>query len=147
MRRLNYFSALSESAIRDINEASLRLLEQTGVGVLSERVLKFLSENGVDVDFSAKRARFPRAMVEDCISRLPGEITLCDRSGRPAVTLGKRRTVVASGHNATFVLDMDTGKRRPATARDVGAFARLTDALETKLVAPATTTESAPTSC
>lgn len=126
MQPLNHYAVLSPSEVEAIHEASLELLERVGLEVLSPAARDVLAGGGARVE--AHRVRFPRSLVEACLARVPATITLYDRTGRPAVTLGGERTVVASGHNATFVLDPG-GTRRPATCRDVAEFARVADAL------------------
>ena len=61
MRALLTF--LSDNEIEQIHEASLRILMETGVKILSEKVRKLLAENGAEVDGDI--VKIPKPMVEE----------------------------------------------------------------------------------
>jgi len=126
MHPLTRYEVLTGEEIAAVHHASVALLEETGMEVLSERVRELLSQRGAWVE--RKRVRFPPRLVGWALDQAPETFTLFRRTGEPAFTLGSGDTVVASGHNATFVLEGD-GARRSATAQDAADFARLTDAL------------------
>ena len=126
MKPLANYNILSPAELEAIHAASLSVLAETGVDVLSAPVRELLAKNNARVE--GERVRFPRKLVEKCLGCVPATVTLYRRTGEPAFTLGADSTVVSSGHNATFVLEED-GTRHPATAQNVADFARLTDIL------------------
>ncbi|MEI6148641.1 MAG: trimethylamine methyltransferase family protein, partial [bacterium] len=102
--RLNTLTVLSESEIRDIHSATLDILAATGVKILSPRMLGLLKAKGLPVDAASQTVRFPRAVLEDALARIPPRIEVSDREGRPAFVLGDGVPKIAAGHNAVFWL-------------------------------------------
>jgi len=70
---------------------------------------------------------FPRFPPKFC--RETGS-TLFGRNGSPDVVLEKSRVHYGTGGTAIYVLDPDTGERRPSTSADVVLNARMVEALE-----------------
>ena len=119
---LSKFTVLSEDEIRAVHAASLEILECCGVKIMSDNVLKLLEEKGVNVDYESRICKFPRELVERCISTVPHTFELYDRNGERAMTIGDGSIHCASGHNAIFCIDPKTLKRRYATVKDVEEF-------------------------
>ncbi len=120
---------LSESELGRIHRASLQILQQVGIEVLSADAVEVFKSHGAKVEADTLRVRLPVNLVEEAISQAPRRVGLYDRDLATAIELGRGRGAVASGHNAIHVIDSDTGRRRPATKNDIGSFARLADAL------------------
>ncbi len=127
--QLATMKVLSEGEIHAIHQATLAILGDTGVKVLSPRMLELLRAVGLPVDAATRTVRFPAAVLEDALARVPRTIEVCDREGRPAFLLGDGVPRVAAGHNAVFWVDSDTGETRPSRLADVERFARLCEHL------------------
>ncbi len=127
--RLGCLQVLSHDEVRAIHEASLDILETCGVEINSLAMLEELARRGVECDAARRLARFPRALVEHAVARVPGRIEVFDREGSPAFVLGEGPPKIAAGHNAVFWVDSDTGATRPSTVADVEQFARLCEDL------------------
>ena len=123
--RLAPLAVLSDAELRAIHEATLDLLATAGVKVLSPRLGEAVRAAGLPVDAATRVVRFPRAVLEDALARVPPRIAVHDREGRPAFELGDGTPRLAAGHNAVFWLDRDTGQTRPSRIADVERFARL----------------------
>ncbi len=123
--KLMRMAVLSQDEIQRINEASIDILVQAGVKILSERMRDALERKGLSVDNSSGIVRFSRAALQDALSLIPSRINVFDREGCPVFTLGDGVPKIAAGHNAVFWLDSDTGKTRPSSVADVARFARL----------------------
>jgi trimethylamine--corrinoid protein Co-methyltransferase len=123
--KLNSMAVLSESEIKDIHNASLDILAECGVKVFSARMRDLLKAKGAQVDAAKQIVRFPKAVLEGALSKIPQRIEVCNREGRPAFVLGDGVPKIAAGHNAVFWLDSVTGKTRPSRIADVERFARL----------------------
>jgi len=124
------FKVLSEQEIIQIHEASINILQNTGVMIYSKKVLDLLNEKGAAVDYDKKIAKIPRRLVESCLKTVPRTIDLYDRNGNKAMTIGDRIPRCASGHNAIYIIDADTNERRNSTVRDVEEFGLISDKLE-----------------
>ena len=107
--KLATLTVLSELEIRDIHNATLDILGDCGVQVLSPRMLDALKTKGLPVDVNTQTVRFPRAVLEDALALIPQRIEVCDREGRPVFVLGDGVPRIAAGHNAVFWLDSATG--------------------------------------
>jgi trimethylamine--corrinoid protein Co-methyltransferase len=121
---------LSEDERAQVHERTLRILARTGVRVDTAWGRRILKDAGAEVDESANIVRFPRDLVEDALRSAPKEFVLGTR--RPGWDLpmnGGDCTLLADGE-AMFVLDRETGERRPGTTGDWLAATRLIDALD-----------------
>ncbi len=121
---------LSEEEVGRIHEASLRILKETGIKVLSEKVRKLLGENGADANGDI--VKIPGSLVEEAIRKVPERITLCAREPKCDLKLpaGEFPFLATSGFSP-FVDDFETGKRRKPTRSDLRDFAVVSDYLDT----------------
>lgn len=126
--KLDMLRVLSEEEIQQIHEATLDILQNTGVKILSREMLSFLAGKGLQTD-SAGAVKFTRACIEDALSAIPEKFDVFDREGQFAFTLGDGVPKVAAGHNAVFWVDSQTGETRASRVSDVEEFARICDAL------------------
>jgi trimethylamine--corrinoid protein Co-methyltransferase len=119
---------LSDKAIREIHEASLDILDRTGVLVEDEPVRAMLARTGCYVE--GERVRIPSTVVEEALRLAPKRVTVWDRDGRSiAMHLEARHNYFGGGSDCPFVIDHETGERRGARLEDVARLARLNDGL------------------
>jgi trimethylamine---corrinoid protein Co-methyltransferase len=121
---------LSDQEIISIHEASIKILENTGVMIHSKKALDLLNSKGAVVDYDKKLVKIPGKMVETALKNVPRKIDLYDRNGNISMTLGDGIPRCASGHNAIFIIDAETNERRNSTVKDVENFALISDRLE-----------------
>jgi len=124
------YRPLAESDVRSIADAAFRVLEESGMLVFSKTARAAFAAAGADVDEISCRARLPRSLVEDAISSNPSSVTLYGRNKRPDCVLEKNRVHYGTGGTAIYVLDPDTGERRPSKVEDVILNARIVDRLD-----------------
>lgn len=74
--RLN---VLSDNEWPEVHEASMRILSETGLKVISERAVDLRCRAGADVDKETGHLRFPRGMVEGAIGSALEKVTRCGR--------------------------------------------------------------------
>jgi trimethylamine--corrinoid protein Co-methyltransferase len=55
---------MSTAEVETIHRSALRILDEVGMEIQNERLLKALADFGLRVDFAAQRVRFPPALVE-----------------------------------------------------------------------------------
>jgi trimethylamine--corrinoid protein Co-methyltransferase len=123
-------TVLSGGELKAIHEATIDILDNCGVKILSEAMLDVLAAKGLPVDRKTQTVRFGRSVIEDAVTTVPDRIEMFDRGGRPAFIIGEGVPKVAAGHNAVFWVDSETGKTRNSTVADVEQFARICDALD-----------------
>jgi len=126
--KLTNWEVLSEKEVNAINEASLDILENTGLLIESKAVRDLLVEGGGLVD--GEKIKFPRSLLEECINKNKPTIQMTDRNGKDAYLIGDGTAKFAGGHNAVFVKDGKKGERRNSVLKDVEDFAFLCEQLE-----------------
>ncbi|UCB45832.1 MAG: trimethylamine methyltransferase family protein [Spirochaetota bacterium] len=127
IEKLTRPTVLNNEEILKIHENSLKVLEDTGMYIDNDEVLKTCLDMGLNAELNKKIVKFPRDVVEKSLQSIPKEIKLYNRSGDLATELGRVKGNFTSGHNAIYVYDYDTNERRNATKDDVGKFAVLSD--------------------
>lgn len=125
--KLDCLKVLSESEVKNIHETTIDILEHCGVKILSSRMLDFLRERGLPVNYETKAVRFPKTCIEESLAAIPRKFEVFDRRGNSAFVLGDRQPKIAAGHNAVFWVDSESGQTRPSTVADVENFAKICD--------------------
>jgi trimethylamine--corrinoid protein Co-methyltransferase len=122
---------LSDDEITSIHEASLKILREIGVKVLSKKVQSLLAKNGAKIDAANSIVKIPNSLVEKAIKKAPKEIVLCGRNPKFDLKLPtKDFTFIATSGYATFMRDFKTGEKRMTKTSDLRDFAILADYLE-----------------
>ncbi|MGB2582512.1 MAG: trimethylamine methyltransferase family protein, partial [Thermoplasmata archaeon] len=113
-----------------IDQQTMECLETIGVKVKSESVLNMLKEAGAVVDDKTQVAKIPESMVREALAHVPKEIVLHGRESRHDLRMPVSSwPYVGTSGLATYILDIDTGKRRDSTVKDIADCVRLADAL------------------
>jgi trimethylamine--corrinoid protein Co-methyltransferase len=123
------WDVLSPEDIERIHEATLEILEDTGVRFPSERALGVLATGGCDVDRASQTAKLPRAVVMRALESAPREYLLAGRDPEADMLLDGRHCYLSNDGSGVFVHDHHTGAKRPSTKADVATSARFVDAL------------------
>lgn len=124
------YRPFSDTDVKKMADAALDVLGRSGVAVYSDTALKAFESAGAQIDRETRIVRLSKSLVEDTIASNPSSITLCSRDGRYDAVLESNRVHYATGGTAIYVLDPDTGRRRPSTVQDVILNARMVDALK-----------------
>jgi len=120
---------LSQPQLEEIHGFTLEILQKTGVKFEHEEALRILGDAGCDVDAEKQLVRFPPALVEECIRRVPSSFSLRGVERPHDLQLGGARVTFSSG-TAVDILDTRTGERRAPTLRDALDFIRVIDGLD-----------------
>jgi trimethylamine--corrinoid protein Co-methyltransferase len=130
-----------EESCRRVHDATLRLLEECGVEVRNyPPALELYAAAGALVDGS--RVRFPSAVVDRALSRVPRTWLVRSRPGgddaaasvsagapNGVLTLRNGNSYFGPGSDCLYIRDRDTNERRRVTADDVEALAGLCERL------------------
>ncbi|MDY6911029.1 MAG: trimethylamine methyltransferase family protein [Chloroflexota bacterium] len=122
------YKPLSEDDIAQIHNTSMRIFEEVGVQVNSDKALKFFSDAGAKVDDHI--VKMPRDMVMELVGKAPSEITLYGRKPENNLELGGARVHAGTGGTALNLIDGASGARRRATLQDLKSIAKLVDGLD-----------------
>ncbi|MCL1895095.1 MAG: trimethylamine methyltransferase family protein [Clostridiales bacterium] len=119
---------LSQDEIQQIHEATLSVLERTGVIIDSEAARALLGKKGAKV--TGNNVRFPKEMVEEAIGQINKTVLFAARDPVKDFTIPYRNTTFnATSGYSPFIYDEPGGERRRTTAKDLEEAARLCDAL------------------
>jgi trimethylamine--corrinoid protein Co-methyltransferase len=124
------YRPLDEQAVAKMAQASFEVLERSGVAVYSTPAREAMLQAGAEAVDGTPHLRLPRSMVEDAIDSNPSSITLHSRDGQNDCILEGSKVHYGTGGTAIYVLDPETGERRPSQTRDVILNARMVQQLE-----------------
>jgi len=137
---------LSREEVLQVHQAALEVLKDPGVKIEHEEALDILNQAGAEVDRAKQLAHIPLHLVEYALNHAPHFMTVCGKEPKFDLKSGTGKVHFTNGHGATFVIDFDTGERRPATKKDLETNVRIHDALEnTHLIYPEIYPQDIPT--
>ena len=113
-----------------VHEQSLRCLERIGVMVKSQIVLKMLERAGATIDLKKGVAKLSEEMVMDAVKKAPKRIKLGarDQKHEREIPVDTYPLLSTTGL-AVYTRDLETGKQRPTTNRDLANFSIMADAM------------------
>jgi trimethylamine--corrinoid protein Co-methyltransferase len=123
------YRPLSDADVARIHEASLTVLEKTGIQVEASEARDIFADAGATVDAENNRVYIPRAMVEDAIARACSQFVMAGRSDEHDMVMGGNRVYMGTGGAAVKVMDLD-GHVRESQLADIARIGRLVDALD-----------------
>lgn len=126
------YKPLSSEGIQAIHDASLTILEKTGIAYEAglEATTEMLADAGVTVDREIHRVRFPRELILTQIAKAPSRVILYARDGKNDLDLTEDKVHLGTGGAAVKILDLETGQPRSSTLRDLYDLGRLVDRLD-----------------
>jgi len=126
------YKPLSPEGIRTIHDASLTILEKTGMTYESglAETIDMLANAGAAVDQETKRTRFSRELILQQIAKAPSQVILYARDGKNDLDLTEDKVHLGTGGAAVKILDLDTGMPRSSTLKDLYNLGRLVDRLD-----------------
>jgi len=120
-------AVISNDDMAWIHEASLKILEQTGVIIHSNKALTICKKNGAKVD--GKIVYFPRKIVRQALETAPKTFRWQARNDNYSVKVGdeNEKLLLQPNSGPVYIQDLDNG-RRPATLEDFANIIRLCQA-------------------
>jgi trimethylamine--corrinoid protein Co-methyltransferase len=115
------FSAefLSQEEVARVHDETMRILLNVGVKFHGQKALKLLERHGAKVDWDARIARISSEMVMEALSAAPKSFVLGARNPAYNYRLPSSVTHYVIDGTCSFVLDLETGKRRYGTLADI----------------------------
>ncbi len=120
-------SVISDEQIEQIHQATLEVLERTGIKTSHPRALELLHGAGARVD--RNRVRIPAWMVEEAIRTAPSRVVLGGRDGARQVFLEGTKYWFGPSLDCIDYLDPLTDARRRFVSDDCRVTATVADAL------------------
>jgi trimethylamine--corrinoid protein Co-methyltransferase len=124
--KLNF---LDKKQLNDLQEATLNILENTGVQFPSKKALKIFEENGANIDHGTNIVKIPRELVFKAMATVPRYFTLGARDPNFDLQLGEGISYFTNDGCGHKVVDFFTGEQRASNKNDVGMMALINDYL------------------
>ena len=122
------FQKLSRDQLERIHNASLEILERTGVKLHLPEAVELLRKAGADVS-DGSRVRISSHLVEWALSVAPKRVVLANRNGERVMPLERNNVFYGLGSDCPNVVDFRTGERRSGVLQDIVETTRVCDAL------------------
>jgi trimethylamine--corrinoid protein Co-methyltransferase len=120
---------ITEGELEAIESGFLSVLEKTGMRFEHKIVLKILEKGGCKVDYDSRVARFPKALVLECLRLCPSRFNVKARESKNDLIIGGNR-IYYSSDPGNQRLDLETGESRDATREEFYQAVVIYDALE-----------------
>jgi len=120
-------SVLDDDQIEQVHQATLEVLERTGVQMTHPKAVELLHGAGARVD--GDRVHIPAWMVEDAIRTAPPRVVLGNRNGERTVFLEDKKHWFGPSLDCIDYLDPLTHERRRFVSEDCRVTATVADAL------------------
>ncbi|MBC7219418.1 MAG: trimethylamine methyltransferase family protein [Hadesarchaea archaeon] len=119
----------TKDELSGIHQASLEIMERAGVWYEREMALKILEKAGAEVDYKTKIAKLPEYLVKDALQKIPGKFRLAGRERKHDFVVGDDKSYWGM-MGGPLIVDLETGKVRETTKKDVAEWARFADVLD-----------------
>jgi trimethylamine--corrinoid protein Co-methyltransferase len=129
---------LNEEQVEAVHHATLEVLEKTGVRFESRRAMELFERHDCAVDYQEHRVRFPRGLIEECLSNCPSSFRL--RAWKPEndVLIGGE-SMYCAAFPGMRAIDLETWEERMPTIEDNHDAVKVLDRLENVHLSPSYT--------
>ncbi len=124
---MSFANLLAQDQVGKIHDASLEILEETGLKVRYEPARELFKKHGCKVE--EERVRFPRVIVEKYRRMAPPSFTFHGRDPKFDKTIPQDSPVIVTASSAPDIIDPVTGKERRAESADIARIAHLINEL------------------
>ena len=122
--------SLTDNELVDIHQATLEILEKTGLFIETDEALEVFDGAGAEVDRQNKIVKIPPRLVEDAIQSAPSKIILAGRDPKHDKVLEAGRVHFTNFSEGIEVIDPLSGDRRAPLKADLANAAKLVDSLD-----------------
>lgn len=120
-------TVLNDDQIKELHNATIRVLENTGIKVTHPEALEIFSGAGARID--KNRVYIPRQLLEKSFQTAPSHISLANRNGEEAIVLDNTSSYFGATIDDVYYLDPVTSMRRQLTLEDCRQIVTISDAL------------------
>jgi len=120
---------LSDEQLDQLQEATLRIMEEVGIRFPSDKALTILTDHGAHLDRTTQIVKIPRDLVFKALATLPRYFHLGARDPAFDLHLEDGATFFTTDGCGTETVDLETNQRRLSCKADVGMMARVSDYL------------------
>jgi trimethylamine--corrinoid protein Co-methyltransferase len=120
---------LAPADVQRLHEATLEVIETTGVRFPSPKALDIWAANGADVDRESMIVRAPGHLIEDALKQAPPAYTLAARHPDQDLPMDGNHVYVGTDGCGVEIIDLYSGERRRSKLQDVADIGRVADCL------------------
>ena len=121
-RGIPVYELLGEEQLERLHDASMRILEETGIAFQDGEAQALWRAAGARVEDT--RVRIPRELLLDLVAKAPARFTIRARNPQRSLAIGGEHTVFFPTYGSPFVRMFD-GERRYGTLEDLAVFHKL----------------------
>jgi trimethylamine--corrinoid protein Co-methyltransferase len=115
---------LAPDELERLHDASMQILENTGVELLDAEALDLFAKAGAKVDKSTRRVKIDRGLLLETIATAPPSFTLHARNPGKTVVIGGNHIVFSPVGGQAYSTNFERG-RRPGTLADLEELIKL----------------------
>ena len=108
-------NGLTDDELGDIHQATLDVLENTGLFIETDEALEVFDGAGAEIDHHNKIVKIPPRLVEDAIQSAPSKILLAGRDPKHDIELGTGRVHFMRQHVLAEACVSQNGRPLPAS--------------------------------
>src|SRR5574341_547205 len=121
---LSPLELLPPNRLEQLHEASMRILEDTGLAFMDDEALDLWEKAGAKVDRARQHVRIDRGLILAAVAQAPSSFTWRARNPERSVFIGENAIAFAPQGGVAYVTDLDHG-RRVGTLEDYEKLLRL----------------------
>ena len=121
---------LADDELNGIHQATLEVLENTGLFIETDEALEVFDGAGAEIDRKNKIVKIPPQLVEDAIRSAPSKILMAGRDPKHDKVLETGRVHFTNFSEGIAVIDPFNGQRRAPVKADLANAAKLVDCLD-----------------
>lgn len=120
---------LSKEEVLQIHNATLEILQKTGVVFKHRGGLKVFDDAGALVDYKKQRVYIPDYLIKEGIKKAPSKFVWHAINNKKSIRFEDKKIYFAPVCTPTFVYDLETGCKRAATLKDFENIVKIMDYL------------------
>lgn len=126
------YRPLSEEQVKIIHDASLTILEKTGISYEEGlgNTAEMLQKNGAAVDRDKRKIKFSKDLLMEQVAKAPEQVILYGQDSKNDLNLSEDRVHLGTGGAAIKIIDPETDEVRSTTLTDLYNVSRLVDQLD-----------------
>jgi trimethylamine--corrinoid protein Co-methyltransferase len=125
-----HLQILTPEEVKRIHDATLWILEKTGIRFPSTRALDIWEAHGAKVDREKMIVKAKAELIEEALKSCPPTYTLSARDPQQDLILDGNHVYVGTDGCGVEVIDITTGLKRISSLQDIRDIARIADATE-----------------
>jgi trimethylamine--corrinoid protein Co-methyltransferase len=120
---------LSREDVQRIHNATLEVIETTGIRFPSQKAFDIWKAHGATVDWDSMNVKVPRHLIEKALEQAPSAYALAARNPAQDLLLDGNHVYLGTDGCGVEIIDLYSGERRRSALQDVADITRIADCL------------------